>query len=142
MANTQSQYPVWTAMAQNYLSIMASSVSSECAFSQGGLTITKHRNRLHGNVVEALQIIKCSLRSDLIFREDVLPTSSPDFAHSNAGLMSEYTEHGNIAAREEAAPDQVLTGWDVALLGEELDDEIDDEESQEEPVEDIFAGIE
>jgi hypothetical protein len=46
---------------------MVSSVSSEQAFSQGGITISKHRSRLKGDVVEALQCVKCSIRNDLIF---------------------------------------------------------------------------
>ena len=48
---------------------MASSVSSERAFSQGGITISKHRNRLKGDIVEALQCVKCMVRHDLLFRE-------------------------------------------------------------------------
>jgi hypothetical protein len=48
---------------------MSSSVSSERAFSQGGITITKHRNRLKGDIVEALQCAKCAIRHDLLFRE-------------------------------------------------------------------------
>jgi len=48
---------------------MASSVSSERAFSQGGITITKRRNRLKGDIVEALQCVKCAIRHDLLFRE-------------------------------------------------------------------------
>jgi hypothetical protein len=48
---------------------MASSVSSERAFSQGGITISKRRNRLKGDIVEALQCVKCALRHDLLFRE-------------------------------------------------------------------------
>ena len=48
---------------------MASSVSSERAFSQGGITISKRRNRLKGDIVEALQCIKCAIRHDLLFRE-------------------------------------------------------------------------
>lgn len=48
---------------------MASSVSSERAFSSAGLTITKLRNRLQGDIVEALQVLKCTLRSELIIRE-------------------------------------------------------------------------
>lgn len=48
---------------------MASSVSSERAFSSGGITITKRRNRLKGDVVEALQCLKCLIRRDLLFRE-------------------------------------------------------------------------
>jgi hypothetical protein len=54
---------------------MGSSVSSERAFSSAGITITKRRNRLKGDIVEALQFVKCLLRKNLIFREP-LPTSA------------------------------------------------------------------
>ena len=48
---------------------MSLSVSSERAFSQGGITISKCRNCLKGDIVEALQCIKCAIRHDLLFRE-------------------------------------------------------------------------
>lgn len=48
---------------------MASSVSSERAFSSAGITISKRRNRLKGDIVEALQCLKCLYHHDLIFRE-------------------------------------------------------------------------
>ncbi|KAG6863920.1 hypothetical protein C0991_002006, partial [Blastosporella zonata] len=67
-----TRYPVWASLAQDYLAIMASSVSSKQAFSSAGLTITKRRNRLNADVVEALQFVKCALRTDLLFREEVL----------------------------------------------------------------------
>ena len=70
-----SRLPVWASLARDYLAIMGSSVSSERAFSSAGITITKRRNRLKGDIVEALQFIKCLLRKDLIFREP-LPTSA------------------------------------------------------------------
>ena len=56
---------------------MASSVSSERAFSQGGITISKRRSSLKGDIVEALQCIKCGIRSDLLFRE-AGPSSSTE----------------------------------------------------------------
>ena len=46
---------MWALLAHDYLSIMSSSVSSKHAFSQGGITINKWRNRLKGDIVEALQ---------------------------------------------------------------------------------------
>lgn len=62
--------PVWTAIARDFLAIMTSSVSSERAFSSAALTSnTKRRNRLKGDVVEVLQVMKCLLRRDLVFRE-------------------------------------------------------------------------
>lgn len=57
---------------------MSLSVSSECAFSQGGLTITKHRNCLKGDIVEALQVVKCAMCTDLLFRVEVLPVEIVD----------------------------------------------------------------
>lgn len=49
---------------------MASSVSSERAFSSAGITISKRRNRLKPDIVEALQFLKCLYRHDLLFREE------------------------------------------------------------------------
>ena len=46
--NSSRFHPPWASLARHYLAIMSSSVSSERAFSQGGLTITKRRNRLKG----------------------------------------------------------------------------------------------
>ncbi|KAF8532674.1 hypothetical protein JB92DRAFT_3138242 [Gautieria morchelliformis] len=40
-----------------------------------GITITKRRNRLKGDVVEALQVVKCGLKTKLILR-DSAPSSS------------------------------------------------------------------
>jgi hypothetical protein len=88
---------------------MSSSVSSERAFSQGGITISKCRNCLKGDVVEALQCIKCAIRHDLLFREPA-PSSL-------------------IEAKESDSDDQELenvsTGRDS---GEPVDEELDDEE--------------
>ncbi len=59
---------------------MASSVSSERAFSSAGITISKRRNRLKADIIEALQFLKVSFRNSLIFRdvlgEDLLPDTS------------------------------------------------------------------
>ena len=43
---------------------MGSSVSSERAFSSAGITITKRRNRLGCDIVEALQVLKAAIRDD------------------------------------------------------------------------------
>ena len=68
------RYPTWASLARDYLAIMASSVSSERAFSAAGITIGKRRNRLKGDIVEALECIKCLLHRNIIFRE-VIPAS-------------------------------------------------------------------
>jgi len=63
------RYPTWASLARDYLSVMASSVSSERAFSSAGITISKRRSRLKGDIVEALQCMKCIYHNDLLFRE-------------------------------------------------------------------------
>ena len=91
---------------------MASSVSSERAFSQGGITITKRRNRLKSDLVEALQCVKCSIRHDLLFREPA-PSSA---------LETEIDG-------DEDQEDEMET-WDDLLLDKDGDDdEIADDES-------------
>ena len=57
---------------------MASSVSSESAFSAAGITISKRRNRLKGDIVEALQCLKSFIHQDLIFREVVIATQEEE----------------------------------------------------------------
>ena len=64
------RYPVWASLARDHLAIMASSVSSEQAFSSAGITSSKRRNRLKGDVVEVLQFLKCLIHRDLIFCAD------------------------------------------------------------------------
>ena len=57
---------------------MASSVSSERAFSSAGITLSKRRNRLKGDIVEALQCLKCMYHNDLIFRDIVVATEEEE----------------------------------------------------------------
>ncbi|PCH39190.1 hypothetical protein WOLCODRAFT_59296, partial [Wolfiporia cocos MD-104 SS10] len=53
-----ARYPIWASLACDYLAIMASSVSSERAFSSAGITISKWQNCLCADIVEALQFLK------------------------------------------------------------------------------------
>ncbi len=86
---------------------MASSVSSERAFSQGGITITKCRNRLKGDIVEALQCIKCAIRHDLIFCEP---------GPSSVLEEESKAESGNENEDEEEWEDVEKEPWDDTLL--------------------------
>lgn len=63
-------FTTWESLAWDYLhvAIMASSVSSERAFSAAGITVSKCCDRLKGDVVEALQFLKCSLWHELMFQ--------------------------------------------------------------------------
>jgi len=91
-----SDFPVWALLACDYLTIMGSSVSSEHAFSSAGITISKRWNRLKGDIVEALQFLKCLFQKDLIFREHA-PSSileaeydgDPDWVDENPNTWDE-----------------------------------------------------
>jgi len=114
--NASRYHPAWVSLARDYLSIMSSSVSSERAFSQGGITITKLRNRLKGDIVEALQCVKCAVRHDLLFREPA-PSSVVE-AEFNSDEGSRDCENGGGSETAE--------GWDETFLdGDEEDIEMD-----------------
>jgi len=77
-----TRYPVWASLARDYLPVMASSVSSERAFSSAGITISKRCSRLKPDIVEALQFLKCLHRRELIYREEpsTITESAPETA--------------------------------------------------------------
>jgi hypothetical protein len=104
--NFTRYHPAWASLARDYLSIMSSSVSSERAFSQGGITISKRRNRLKGDIVEALQCVKCAIRHDLLFRAPA-PSSI---------LEAEASEDGEDDGEMSEAAEK---GWDDLLIDDE-----------------------
>jgi hypothetical protein len=99
---------------------MGASVSSERAFSQGGITISKRRNRLKGDIVEALQCIKCAIRHDLLFREPAPSSANEDMMNEDQLDETEVEQEG---AGDESGDEQA---WDDALLIEAEDDDDDD----------------
>ena len=116
--NTQlnaSRYPTWATLACDYLAIMASSVSSERAFSSAGITISKRRNRLKGIIVEALQCLKCLYRNDLIFREVITALEEK--------LDMEKDELLDLELHVDDEKDKVFS-WD-SILDDDDDDETD-----------------
>ena len=93
---------------------MSSSVSSEHAFSQGGITITKWWNWLKGDIVEALQGVKCVIWHDLIFQEPA-PSSTLE-AELNADGEDEVD--GENGGEEFEATE----GWNDMLMEDVLGD--------------------
>ena len=65
------RYPTWQSLACDYLSVMASSVSSERAFSSAGITICKRCNCLDADIVESLQCLKSFIQQDLMAQDVV-----------------------------------------------------------------------
>ena len=109
------RYPVWASLARNYLAVMASSVSSERAFSSAGITISKRHSRLKGDIVEALQFLKCLIRQDLIFRADHSESLDTDLDEED-GL---FEDNVGLSAHEI----EKSTLWDDVWLEDE-DDEV------------------
>ena len=117
--NFSHYHPVWASLACDYLSIMSSSVSSEHAFLQGGITITKHWNWLKGDIVKALKGVKCAIRHDLLFQEPA-PSSTLE-VELNPG----EDEDGNDSGEGSEGPE----GWNDMLMEDENDDSGMDTES-------------
>jgi 3'-phosphoadenosine 5'-phosphosulfate sulfotransferase len=89
-------------------------VSARTAFSQGEITISKCRNCLKGDIVEALQCIKCAIRHDLLFREPA-PSSilemeeASDRELENASTQEDSREPDEESDIEEFSWDELLT---------------------------------
>ena len=112
-----TRYPVWSSLARDYLSVMATSVSSERAFSSAGITISKRRNRLKGDIVEALQGLKCFIRRDLLFRHQDDPSVTSE-------IYGDTIESSRLPVEEE--------GWEAVVDDLELvkgQEEVDDSEN-------------
>jgi len=84
------------------LPIMASSISSERAFSLAGITISKRCNRLKPDVVEALQVLKCSYHHDLLFREEA----------STQIEVEDLENYGGEDSAKEMIAERPEGGWD------------------------------
>jgi hypothetical protein len=111
-----SRYPTWRTIAGDYLAIMASSVASERAFSSAGITISKRRNRLDGDIVEALQCLKSLINQDLMSR--VFPSVADE------ELLLDDADH-QPANQEGSASDIVKDAedwtWDVVAEDTDVD---------------------
>jgi hypothetical protein len=92
---------------------MSSSVSSERAFSQGGITISKRRNRLKGDIVEALQCIKSGIQHNLLLREP-MPSSRLE--------AEEHDEELEDSGGDSGSPEELDVedfSWDTLLIEDE-----------------------
>ena len=107
------RYPVWASLARDHLAIMASSVSSEWAFSSAGITISKHRNCLKPDVVEALQCLKFMIKQDLFFRFD--PSIAAD----------EMQEEEAASGLDSEVSDKNGKSWDEMWIVDNDNDEVE-----------------
>lgn len=101
---------------------MASSVSSERAFSSAGITISKRRNRLKGDIVEALQCLKCMIHKSLIFRFDPAISIADEIAEEDDPLTDIGDETEPKPTNKESS-NTASGGWNETWLDlEEADD--------------------
>jgi hypothetical protein len=103
---------------------MASSVSSERAFSSAGITISKRRNRLKGDIVEALQCLKCMIHKNLIFRFDPAVSIADEIVEEDdiAADVGDDVEPNSSNQESATSPE----GWNDIWL--ELEEEADNTE--------------
>ena len=98
-------YPTWQTLACDYLSVMASSVSSERVFSSAGITICKQHNHLDADIIESLQCLKTFIQQDLM-------------AHDVVSIAEEEQELNNMDGQpvnqDTSAIDVVNTGDDLS----------------------------
>ena len=87
---------------------MASSVSSERVFSQGGMAITKRRSCLENDIVEARQCVKSSTRRDLLFREPA-PSSALEIALDSGDEGEEESEDVEDMLWLDEGEDDIMT---------------------------------
>ncbi|KAJ7579180.1 hypothetical protein C8J56DRAFT_897579 [Mycena floridula] len=100
-------------VATRHLAVMRL-ISSERAFSSAGITVSKRRNRLKGDIVKSLQFMKCFYRQDLLFREQG-PWSGLEVVVENEELKEEL----NAA---ELKAEVASTAWDSIIDTDEDDD--------------------
>jgi hypothetical protein len=107
---------------QEHMSVCASICIKWASFLTRGITITKQRNQLKGDIVKALQCVKCSLHNELIFCEPG-PSSLTE-------EVSEDSKHKTDRLEAEPADDE--PEWDTLILEEEDSesdvDSVDDDE--------------
>ena len=94
---------------------MGSSVSSERAFSSAGITIGKRRSRLKGDIVEALEHLKCLFHHNLLFHD------VPSTDDIEAELERNETPCGQEA--DEVVADADDFSWDQLVVEDDSDDE-------------------
>lgn len=107
----KATYPTLHAMAMDYLPIQASSVSCERVFSSSSETDTKKRNRINGLLMEALQMLKFSLKKDRLstnerFSNTTVKEMTPDDLEMEQGaaidLLADLMDAGSAAGVNDA----------------------------------------
>ena len=97
---------------------MASSTSSERAFSSAGITIGKHHNQLKPDIIEALQYLKSTIHHSLLFCES--PSSFVEQKFYGAELATDAARGDSETAH---GAEGNLSTWDELIEDNDGDDE-------------------
>ncbi|PPQ84408.1 hypothetical protein CVT24_009521 [Panaeolus cyanescens] len=114
-----SRYPTFASLARDYLAIMAASVLSERAFSSAGITISKRRNRLKGDIVEAIECLKCIFHHNLLFCQ-IVASSELEYELENETDGEVKSDLSTVEAVQES---EGFT-WDTLMIDD--DDDVTD----------------
>lgn len=112
----RSEFPTLFAIAMDYLPIQASAVPCERVFSSAKETDTSKHNRIHPMLMEALQMLKFSLKKD---RQSISFTDGWKTAKSEMMEAKKFTKEDLLA--------QLLTG-DRQTTTDTLINALDDEQ--------------
>jgi hypothetical protein len=93
---------------------MSSSMSSEHAFSQGRIMILKRCSCLKGDIMEALQCIKCAVCHDLLFHE-LGPSSTLEAEETSDNKQEDL----GVEAESGQESDMEECSWDELLIEDE-----------------------
>ena len=88
---------------------------------QGGITVSKWRNRLKGNIVEALQCIKCVIQHDLLFQKSAPSSISEDSEETGNQDLDDAGAEGDLEDIKES--DVENSSWDGLLIDDDDDDD-------------------
>jgi hAT family C-terminal dimerisation region len=92
----QHRYPTIFALAMDILPIQASAVPCERVFSSGKETMTARRNRISGELMEALQLLKFSIRQGRGLNATLNFTSGLDWDIQLEDLESDAKMHKEV----------------------------------------------
>jgi hypothetical protein len=112
-----SRYPTWRSLAGDYLTVMVSSVASEHAFSSAGITISKRRNRLDSNIIEALQCLK-SLKSQDVMQSAAYPSVADEELLLDKADLKRANQEGSTCEIVDEVED-----WSIEAVVKDAGDE-------------------
>ena len=105
---------------------MASSVASERAFSAAGITISKRRNRLDADIVEALQCLK-----SLIPQQDLISKTFPSLAEEEFAMDDADAQRANQGGTSEDVIDDEAE-WEFEAIADTdlVDNDADNDDDE------------